>query len=119
MEFKQEIPATTESRKKVLKTIAAFASGEGGKVIFGASDNTQPADSIPRPWTGTRGASTVPAHIDEIAAGFSPGTRRAPLPPLEAAALPPRLHRDRTQPWCHGGVAPDRRRACRRDRRHT
>ena len=125
VEFKQEIPATQESRKKVLKTVAAFASGEGGTVIFGVSDDAQPVgldlaaldrqmltvsnmirDSItPEPphrlraaeldgrmllmaevtaggrWYALnpakpefyvrRGASTVPARVDEIAAGFS------------------------------------------------
>ena len=130
VEFKQEIPATPDSRKNVLKTIAAFASGEGGTVIFGVSDDAQavgldPAvldrhmlavsnmirDSItPEPpyqlraaeldghmllmaevtaggrWHALnpakpefyvrRGASTVPARMDEIAARFSPELHR-------------------------------------------
>jgi hypothetical protein len=125
VEFKQEIPAG-ESRKKMLKTIAAFASGEGGTVIFGVTDEAMPTginpaeadkcnlalgamirDSIsPEPpyrlrtteldghllllaevgaggrWYAynpakpefyvRRGASTVPARMDEIAAGFRP-----------------------------------------------
>jgi hypothetical protein len=124
VEFKQEIPATQDSRKTVLKTVAAFASGEGGMLVFGISDDLQPVgldpalldrhmltvgnmirDSIaPEPpyqlsvadvdghklvmvevtaggrWYALnparpefyvrRGASTVPARIDEIAAGF-------------------------------------------------
>lgn len=38
VEFKQEIPSTGDSRRKVLKTIAAFASGEGGTLLFGIDD---------------------------------------------------------------------------------
>lgn len=124
VEFKREIPATQESRKKMLKTVAAFASGEGGTLVFGVSDDAQPVgigsgtidqhmlavasmirDSItPEPpyrlraaemdghlllaeisaggqWYALnpakpelyvrRGASTVPARMDEITAGFS------------------------------------------------
>jgi hypothetical protein len=41
VEFKQEVPVTRESRKTVLKTVAAFASGEGGTLVFGVSDDTQ------------------------------------------------------------------------------
>jgi schlafen family protein len=42
VEFKQQIPATQESRKKMLKTVAAFASGDGGTIVFGVSDDAQP-----------------------------------------------------------------------------
>lgn len=135
VEFKQEIPATQESRKKMLKSVAAFASGEGGTVVFGVSDDAQPVgigsgaidrhmlavasmirDSItPEPpyrlratemdghqlllvevsaggrWYALnpakpefyvrRGASTVPARIDEITAGFTrkPADRNLPF----------------------------------------
>lgn len=41
VEFKQEIPTTTESKRKVLKTVAAFASGDGGTVLFGVDDDAQ------------------------------------------------------------------------------
>ncbi len=41
VEFKQEVPTTKESRKTVLKTIAAFASGEGGTLLFGVDDDGQ------------------------------------------------------------------------------
>jgi hypothetical protein len=40
VEFKQEVP-TGESRKKMLKTVAAFASGEGGTVLVGVTDDGQ------------------------------------------------------------------------------
>jgi hypothetical protein len=127
VEFKQEIPVTAESKRNVLKTVAAFASGEGGTVLFGVTDDAQvvgigPAtldrqmvavssmirDSIdPDPpyilraaeldgktlllvevasggrWYALnpvkpefyvrRGASTVPARMAEIAAGFGQG----------------------------------------------
>jgi len=135
VEFKQQIPATQESRKKMLKTVAAFASGDGGTIVFGVSDDAQPVglgsgtidqhklavanmirDSItPEPpyrlrtaemdghvlllaeisaggrWYALnpakpefyvrRGASTVPARMDEITAGFSrrPAGRSLPL----------------------------------------
>jgi hypothetical protein len=126
VEFKQEVPTTPESRKKALKTIAAFASGEGGTVLFGVTDDARVAgldpaaldrlgvavtsmirDAItPEPpytlrkaeldgktlllaevsaggrWYAVnpakpefyvrRGASTVPARLEEIAAGFTP-----------------------------------------------
>ncbi|MGH3517878.1 MAG: AlbA family DNA-binding domain-containing protein [Haloechinothrix sp.] len=131
VEFKQEVPTRTESKKNVLKTIAAFASGDGGTVVFGVDDNAQvvgvdPAaldqyqvavshmirNSIePEPphslrveqvdgktvllvevtaggrWFALnpdkpefhlrRGASTMPARLGEIAAGFSPPTALA------------------------------------------
>lgn len=124
-EFKQEIPVTAESKKNVLKTVASFASGEGGTILFGVTDDAQAVgigsasldrqmvavsnmirDSIdPEPpytlraaeldgktlllvevaaggrWYALnpakpefyvrRGASTVPARLGEIAAGFS------------------------------------------------
>jgi hypothetical protein len=41
VEFKQEVPATKDSRKTVLKTVAAFASGEGGTLLFGVDDDAQ------------------------------------------------------------------------------
>jgi hypothetical protein len=44
---RREIPTTPDSRKKVLKTVAAFASGEGGTVIFGVSDDAQPVGLDP------------------------------------------------------------------------
>ncbi|OON27147.1 hypothetical protein BSA16_33575 [Micromonospora sp. Rc5] len=123
VEFKQEVPIG-ESRKKMLKTVAAFASGEGGTVLIGVTDDGQIAgvdatkldeqmralrsmirDSIdPDPpvkvrpvsldgknvllvevsaggrWYAynpkrpefylRRGASTVPARLQEIAVGF-------------------------------------------------
>ncbi|MBP1782773.1 hypothetical protein J3R08_002623 [Micromonospora sp. HB375] len=123
VEFKQEVP-TGESRKKMLKTVAAFASGEGGTALIGVTDDGQIAgvdatkvdeqmrtlrsmirDSIdpdppvtvrPVPLDGKtvllvevsaggrwyaynpkrpefylrRGASTVPARLQEIAVGF-------------------------------------------------
>lgn len=129
-EFKREIPTTPESRKKVLKTVVAFASGEGGTIVFGVNDELQlvgldPAamdlhmrtvssmirdSAAPEPpyrlraaeldgrallivevtpggrWYALnpakpefylrRGSSTVPARIDEIAAGFSHDSRQ-------------------------------------------
>jgi hypothetical protein len=41
VEFKQEVPMTESSRKTVLKTIAAFASSDGGTMLFGVADDTQ------------------------------------------------------------------------------
>jgi len=123
-EFKQEIPITSESRRNVLKTIAAFASGDGGTLLFGVDDNAQVVGINPSTVDGQkltvgnmirssiepdppctmrvaemhgktlllvevraggrwhahnpakpefyirRGASTVPARLDEIGAGF-------------------------------------------------
>lgn len=46
-EFKREIPITPESRKKVLKTVVAFASGEGGTIVFGVNDDLQPVGLDP------------------------------------------------------------------------
>ncbi len=123
-EFKQEIPVAADSKKNVLKTVTAFASGEGGTVLFGITDDAQVVGTGPAPldrqmvavssmirdsiapeppynlraaeldgktvllvevaaggrWHALnpakpefylrRGASTVPARIDEIAAGF-------------------------------------------------
>ncbi|HEX5493462.1 MAG TPA: ATP-binding protein [Mycobacteriales bacterium] len=123
VEFKQEVP-TGKAGKKVMKTIAAFASGGGGTVLFGVTDDAEVVgvDPIardqlilavgsmirntiePEPpyelrtverrgkmmllvevsaggrWYAVnpvkpefyvrRGASTVPARMDEIATGF-------------------------------------------------
>jgi hypothetical protein len=46
-EFKQEIPCTKESQRNVLKTIAAFASGDGGIAVFGVTDELQPVGLAP------------------------------------------------------------------------
>jgi hypothetical protein len=40
IEYKRQLPdSTAESKKKVLKTVAAFANQEGGHIIFGADPN--------------------------------------------------------------------------------
>jgi hypothetical protein len=41
VEFKREVPTAVESKRKMLKTIAAFASGEGGTVLVGVEDDTR------------------------------------------------------------------------------
>lgn len=41
VEFKQEVPTQNSSKKTVLKTVAAFASGEGGTILFGVDDGAQ------------------------------------------------------------------------------
>lgn len=41
VEFKQELPAAGESRRKMLRTVAAFASGEGGTLLIGVADDTR------------------------------------------------------------------------------
>lgn len=41
VEFKREVPTTDGSGKTVLKTIAAFASGDGGTVLFGVADDAE------------------------------------------------------------------------------
>jgi hypothetical protein len=41
VEFKQEVPTTPGPKKNVLKTVAAFASGGGGTVLFGVDDHAQ------------------------------------------------------------------------------
>lgn len=40
VEFKEQIP-TNEHRKKMLKTVAAFASGDGGTILIGVTDDAQ------------------------------------------------------------------------------
>jgi hypothetical protein len=40
VEFKEQIPEK-EHRKKMLKTVAAFASGEGGTILIGVTDDAQ------------------------------------------------------------------------------
>ncbi len=40
VEFKQEVPSAKDSKKTVLKTVAAFASGEGGTLLFGVDDDS-------------------------------------------------------------------------------
>ncbi|MFJ1708496.1 helix-turn-helix domain-containing protein [Kitasatospora sp. NPDC088346] len=41
LECKREIPAAGESRRKMLKTIAAFASQDGGTVLIGVQDDLE------------------------------------------------------------------------------
>lgn len=40
VEFKEQLPVS-EHRRKMLKTVAAFASGEGGTVLIGVADDSQ------------------------------------------------------------------------------
>ena len=35
LEFKREIPTSTEAKRKVFKTVAAFANADGGTLVFG------------------------------------------------------------------------------------
>lgn len=35
VEFKRQLPETAEQKRKVFKTVAAFATGDGGTVVFG------------------------------------------------------------------------------------
>ena len=39
IEFKQEVPESTGARRKVLRTLAAFANGDGGHLLFGVEDD--------------------------------------------------------------------------------
>jgi hypothetical protein len=39
IEFKCEVPTTPDARKKLCRTIAAFANGEGGTLLFGIDDD--------------------------------------------------------------------------------
>ena len=41
VEFKREVPKEDKSRRTVAKTVAAFASGEGGTLLFGVDDDAQ------------------------------------------------------------------------------
>lgn len=38
VEFKAELPASREARREVARTVAAFANGGGGTVLFGVRD---------------------------------------------------------------------------------
>lgn len=39
VEFKRELPVDPSSRRNAMKTVAAFANGEGGTVVFGVADD--------------------------------------------------------------------------------
>jgi hypothetical protein len=39
IEFKQEVPESTSARRKVSRTLAAFANGDGGHLLFGVEDD--------------------------------------------------------------------------------
>jgi hypothetical protein len=41
IEFKEEVPSDRGGRKKVCKTLAAFANGDGGHLLFGVDDEGQ------------------------------------------------------------------------------
>lgn len=41
IEFKEQVPSQPSPRKNVLKTVTAFASGEGGTILFGVDDEAQ------------------------------------------------------------------------------
>lgn len=42
LEFKQEVPTNPEARRSAMKTVAAFANGEGGVILFGVNDEGMP-----------------------------------------------------------------------------
>ncbi|HLX88893.1 MAG TPA: ATP-binding protein [Acidimicrobiales bacterium] len=39
VEFKEGVPADDKSKKQAMKTVAAFANGEGGSLLFGVDDD--------------------------------------------------------------------------------
>lgn len=39
MEFKQEIPVAEPTKGKAMKTVCAFANGDGGSLLFGITDD--------------------------------------------------------------------------------
>lgn len=41
VEYKQKLPDTRDEKRKVFKTVVAFANGSGGTVVFGIEDETQ------------------------------------------------------------------------------
>lgn len=61
LECKQEVPEG-ESRKKMLKTIAAFASQDGGTVLIGVRDDLQIVGLPEKPTVDKQGAQPGPAR---------------------------------------------------------
>ena len=40
LEYKEKLPDTRDEKRKVFKTVVAFANGSGGKILFGVEDET-------------------------------------------------------------------------------
>jgi len=78
-EFKAEMPSTAdESKRRVMKSVAAFANGVGGYILFGVSD----AGEV----TGLTSADSSPRARDRLANLVS--TWVAPLPGFSIDVLP-------------------------------
>lgn len=41
VEFKEKVPVDPDARRKVARTVAAFANGRGGSILFGVTDEQQ------------------------------------------------------------------------------
>jgi len=47
LEYKEKLPDTKDEKRKVFKTIVAFANGGGGSVVFGIEDETKLIKGLP------------------------------------------------------------------------
>jgi len=77
LEFKEEVPTRDASKLRVMKTVAAFANGDGGSILFGINDERQfvgfPAEGIGR-------------VIDQVTNMI--GSWVTPVPPVDFDVLP-------------------------------
>jgi hypothetical protein len=49
LEYKQQLPDTREEKRRVFKTVVAFANGHGGTIVFGSGDGGEPIGLTEKP----------------------------------------------------------------------
>lgn len=98
VEFKREPPGPGEARRRVARTVAAFANGDGGTVLFGieddgSSDGLPPEDVLPAALDGMTNwirDLVVPVPEFTVTAQDAPaGTGKVIALTVAAGALPP------------------------------
>jgi len=103
VEFKRELPQDRDARRKVARTVAAFANADGGTVLFGVGDDgawvgLELADRSATEDTVTRWVADIVAPVPDFLLSFHDGPGRAR--PILALTVKP-------GPLTPYGVGPD------------
>jgi hypothetical protein len=77
VEFKRQVPSADESKRKVMKTVSAFANGSGGSILIGVDDDRNLLGIDPR---------EVERLRDQVTQMI--GSWVEPWPPIEFDILP-------------------------------
>jgi predicted HTH transcriptional regulator len=84
-EFKEQLPPAGEGARKVMKTVAAFANGQGGTVLFGVTNDGEVV--------GVEADRQRTSPVDRLTNLIRNWVQ--PLPPFEVELLPVPDHEDR------------------------